>query len=513
MEITVLKESFSMREILGRKQTEIAVESDIIVPDTKPDIAKILQTDGRARITSCQVQGDRVLLSGLADFCILYVPEGTDAAMVESVDIQLPFKDVYTEAAVEGAEVEAEAELLLPNAMLLNSRKVSVRGTAALHLCFSRLREEALTVDAEGGMPVETKKRMVHVCSAAASGVFTTSAATTEEVPAENPPIAEILRTNARIFEEDVKLITGKMIIKGVVRLETLYTADAPSMHPVCMEHVIPFTEILDLPGTEEGMEYTLDYGVTNIYCEVDSMDGDGRRFGAEVTMEIHAETMHEAEMEILDDCFCPGMKTGLSRESVQLETVADTVRESVSVRKNLELPEEYPPIAAVCTLSARPTVTAVSVEGGKVQVEGVAEVGLLYLTEAGQYPVESWQDRIPFAFSTKTAAPENAEIACRVRLMDAGFTLPDSHSADVRINLAFDLRFTEKKTVENVTEIEAVEEENENRPSVVIAFVAPGDSLWSIGKKYGVSVEKIAVANGLDTGAAIEEGMRLLVP
>lgn len=512
MEITLLKEALSVREVLSRKQTEIALESDIIVPDAKPDIGKILQTDGRARITACQVQGDRILISGLADFCILYVPEGGDA-MVESVEIQLPFKDVYTEAAAEGAEVQAQAELLQPDATMLNSRKLSVRGMASLHLCISRRREEMLSVGAEGEVQPETKKKTVRVSGAAASGVFPVSAAATEEVPVENPPIARILRTDARIFEEDIKLITGKMIIKGVVRLETLYTADTPSMQPVYMEHAIPFTEILDLPGTEEGMAYTLDYNINDIYCEVDRDEGDGRRFGAEVAMEISAETMRDEEMEILDDCYCPGKKTEIAREAVLLETVADTLRESIAVRKNLELPEEEAAISAVCTVTARPTVTSVSMEGGKVQVEGQVETALLYMTEEGPYTVESWTDRIPFAFSTKTTAPEKAEIACRVRLLDVGYTLPDARTADVRINLAFDLRFTEKGTVENVTEIAAMEEDGEKRPSVVIAFVAPGDSLWSIGKKYGVSADRIAAANGLEADAVLREGMRLLVP
>lgn len=513
MEITLQKESLAMRETVNRRQTELVTESDIIVPDTKPDIAKILQMDGRARITSCQVQGDRILISGLADYCILYVPEGTDEAMLESMEVQLPFKDVCTEAGAENAEVRADTEILRMEAMLLNSRKLSVKGMLALHLCVSKKNAVSLTVGAESDMPLEMKKRNVRARSTASGGTFTAVAAATEEVPSENPPVSEILKTEARIMEEDVKLITGKMIVKGTVRLQTLYTAALPSMQPALMEHAIPFTEILDLPGTEEGMDYTLDYDVTDIYCEVDEDDETGRRFGAEVTMEIRAETMQEGEIEVLDDCFCPDMKTELRKEKVQLDAVADTVRESIAVRKTLSLPTEYPPIAAICTLSAKPAVTSVSVEGGTAQVEGMAEVHVLYLTENGAYPVEAWSDRIPFAFSTKTSAPENAEIACRVKTADCGYTLPDAGSVDVRINLDFDLRFTTRETAENVAEIRTEEEVSENRPSVVIAFTAPGDTLWDMGKKYGVAIEKIAAANDLAPDAVLKEGMRLLVP
>ncbi len=513
MEITLQKETLAMRDTIRRRQTELVTESDIIVPDTKPDIAKILQMDGRARITSCQTQGDRILISGLADYCILYVPEGADAGMLESMEIQLPFKDICTEAGAEDAVVEADTEILRMDSMLLNSRKLSVKGVLALHLCLSKNNAVQLTTGAEGDIPPEMKKKTVRARSAASGGRFTAVAAGTEEVPSENPPVSHILKTDASIIEEDVKLITGKMIVKGVVRLKTLYTAALPSMQPALMEHAIPFTEILDLPGTEEGMAYTLDYAVTDVYCEVDEDDESRRRFGAEVTMEIHAETMREGEMEILDDCFCPGIKTALEKEPVTLRTAADTVEESIAVRKTLSLPSDYPPIAAICTLSAKPTVTSVSVEGGTAQVEGTAEVQMLYLTENGMYPIEAWSDRIPFAFSTKTTAPQNAEIACRVKTADCGYTLPDASSADVRINLDFDMHFTMQETVENVAEIRTDEADGTKRPSVVIAFASPGHTLWDFGKKYGVAPEKIAAANALAPDAVLQEGMRLLIP
>ncbi len=514
MEITLQKESLTLREVLGRRQNEVMVESDIIVPDTKPDIGKILQTDGRAHVTSCQVQGDRILISGLADFCILYVPEGGDGAMLESMEVQLPFKDVYTDAAADGAEVQTDAEMLRMDSMLLNSRKLSVRSAVILHMCISRLKTEELTTMAEDAEACpEMKMRQIRAGSVAGCGRFTTVVATTETVPLENPPMAEILKTDARIMEEDVKLITGKIIIKGAVRLTTLYTAATPGMPPATMEHAIPFTEILDLPGTEEGMGYTLDYTVTDMYCEVDRDDGEGRRFGAEITMEIRAETMQEGDLEILDDCFCPGKKTELSRETVRLSSLADTVQESLSVRKTLSLPEEYSPIAAVRMLTARPVVTSVSVEGGRVQVEGEAAAELLYLTEGDAYPVEAWRDRIPFAFTAQTTAPENAEIACQVRLLDCGYTLPDAGTVDVRLNLAFDLRFTVENAVENVTAIDVFDMTDENRPSVVIAFASPGDTLWNLSKKYGVSAEKIMAANKLEPKAALTAGTRLLIP
>ncbi len=53
-----------------------------------------------------------------------------------------------------------------------------------------------------------------------------------------------------------------------------------------------------------------------------------------------------------------------------------------------------------------------------------------------------------------------------------------------------------------------------ESKPSGVVEYlVKPGDSLWGISRKYGVSVEAVAQANGLGDTGAIRAGQRLRLP
>ncbi len=513
MEITLQNEQLMLREMAAQKETELQVESDIIVPDQKPDIARILQMEGRARITSCQRQGDKVFINGLADYHLLYVPEGEDAAMLESMEIQLPFKDVIGPFAGTEDDISAMAETGSTECMVRNSRKFSVKGMVKVFLLAKKAREVRLCVGAEGEPLPQMKKKKCAVRSDAAEGVFPATVGMTEMVPAENPPMAEVLKTDAQIFEDDVKLITGKMLVKGRVRLRTLYKSALPGGQPGVMEHAIPFTEILDLPGTEEGMDYTLDCRVTDIYCEVDTDDEEGRRFGVEVAMEMRAATMQNTEIEMLTDCYCPGMKTEMKKERICLQTASEAIADSVAVRQTISLPETYAPILAVQTISANPVVTSVTVDGARAEVSGMAEVKILYMTDGGMYPLEAYTDRIPFSFTLPTTAAPDAEISCRTRMADCGFTLPDAGSVDVRLSMEVDLRLTSKSDVETVSEILVSEEEAGRRPSVVIAFPAPGDTLWDIGKRYGVEIEKIAAANGISADAPLMEKTRLLVP
>lgn len=512
MEITLQKEMVSLCETVCRKTSETSAESDSIVPDTKPDIGRILQIDGRAKILGKEVHGDKIRINGMAEYTVLYVPEGSGETGIERMDIRIPFKDVLTmDTHEEGMTVSADAEILRTEHMLLNSRKLSVQGTVAISAEAMRKAETAFCVGAEGEIPLAMRHKTVQVGYPAAWGQFTVAAADTLKIPGEKLPMAEILKTEAYIAEEDVKLITGKIILKGTLRLRTLYASTVPARPLEMVEHEIPFTEILDLPGTEENMDYCLDYDITEIYTEMDDSEEEVRDFGAEITMEVRAKTMQNAEIDILDDCFCPGYKTEVNYNTVQTETTVDNVAEQLSAKKSLSLPMEYPPIREVCALSAKPMVTTVSLSDGEITVEGYADASLLYLTDTDE--IVSYKDRIPFAFSAKTKAPNSAEIACQVRFMGASYALSDAGTVEARVNMAFDLRLSAKSPVKTVSEIHVAETETENRPSVVIAFTAPGETLWSLAKKYGVPMEKIAMANGLAEGAEITEGMRLLVP
>ncbi len=53
----------------------------------------------------------------------------------------------------------------------------------------------------------------------------------------------------------------------------------------------------------------------------------------------------------------------------------------------------------------------------------------------------------------------------------------------------------------------------SEPQPSVLIYFAQQGDSLWSIAKKYRVTVGDLEKANEMDSEAVINAGKQILIP
>jgi murein DD-endopeptidase MepM/ murein hydrolase activator NlpD len=69
------------------------------------------------------------------------------------------------------------------------------------------------------------------------------------------------------------------------------------------------------------------------------------------------------------------------------------------------------------------------------------------------------------------------------------------------------------RETQPRPAEVATVESPDPTRPAGVYHTVERGQTLWRIARSYGVGVDELAAANGIDDPDRLEAGVRLLVP
>lgn len=99
---------------------------------------------------------------------------------------------------------------------------------------------------------------------------------------------------------------------------------------------------------------------------------------------------------------------------------------------------------------------------------------------------------------SYNSAAPEPVDLGTS----SVSYTpvSPAGHATPTRPGSAAAVAVTPPKPVENVA-------------PVTTYTVERGDSLWSISKKYGLTVAELAKANSISTGTVITPGRKLIIP
>ena len=89
---------------------------------------------------------------------------------------------------------------------------------------------------------------------------------------------------------------------------------------------------------------------------------------------------------------------------------------------------------------------------------------------------------------------------------------MPDE-SIEIRVDLGFTAISGKDGNVSIIDEITEAEDRSTCQYSMIIYFVKPGDTLWSIAKKFGSTVEDISRVNGIENSENLQIGKQLYIP
>lgn len=514
MNIETRKSGIKVNEAVAGCGSEVLAETDVILTEEYPDILRVLQIDGVTSIKEKEVGNDRVILRGEVEFTVIYVPDPQMSELpAKSITATAVFTDVCEARGVSAdMKIRSTADISNIDYNLINSRKIGVKATVATEIKAYREGETEFVCDVVSDEAIETLQKEAQAFRQEADDDFVISVADKLEVPNGKPSCAEILKVSASVGGNDVKLIAGKAIVKGNVKVSTLYIG-SDEMEIEFMEHEIPFTEILDLPNVAEGMDCDVDYNVTSVYYETDDgEDGGARMMGVEITLLINANVTGRESAVLLSDCYSPACDISMVKKVCSIDHIAACLKPQITVKGNIELSEDCPGISRVYDIVAKAFISKVELQDGHAVIDGMLETCLLYLTDDEQMPIYSHKSGIPFTHTVDIDGISEASVECRASVINCGYNLADEQNVNVRANVCISLRLIKSEKVDVIEEINVSEAQAPKHASIVVYFVQSGDSLWSIAKKYKTTVAKIAEVNKLDAGQPLQIGIRLLI-
>ena len=122
------------------KNVQITLDEDMNVPDTRPDVEKIIESRGEVHIDEIEVLTDRLRLRGNFLVQILYLstdPEQQISCMEHDFAIE-EFMNVEGAESSDITKVTADLEDLTIS--IINSRKCGVRSVIYFHIAISEMK-------------------------------------------------------------------------------------------------------------------------------------------------------------------------------------------------------------------------------------------------------------------------------------------------------------------------------------------------------------------------------------
>lgn len=509
-----MREPLKINQMINREVTQFYVQGDLIIPDVKPDIVRVLYVDSDVVINSKEVLQDRVIIEGVVNFEIIYLSKDPDKP-VRGLSAGLNFKEpIDLLGARHGMEVSIKRSILNTDIDILNERKLFVKAIIEVDTRISNPIEIDLITGTQGTEDIQMLRDVVRVCHYIGQNTDKCVIKEEIELPVDKPPIFEILKTGVRISKE-IKVSDNKLMIKGYIYTTTIYGCEDEENSIQTVENEIPFSQILDIVGLHEGVLCDVDIIVNSVSVKpADNEEGEARILNYEIEMEISAKGFKWEENEIVTDMYSPGYKMELVTKEIKTDQMVNQTEDQIIIRDLLNIPAISEATQIYSVLCSCPCISSMKIVEDKVMVEGTVDVWILYRT-GEENNIMSYREEMPFNHVVDIRGA-GAEMLAQVKLdvERCGGTILSKNEVEVKIILVVDIKLYMEGILIIINNIKhmQIEEEFGKQPSIIIYYVQPGDTLWKISKKFHTTIEDLVKLNDISNHDMIFPGQQILI-
>lgn len=464
--------------------------TDAIVPDTFPDIGRVVCAYGTVSIKDQTPQNDRLLISGMVKTTVLYQPE--DGSGLRRLHIPISFAHIE-ECEGVGPDTTCFVSCTVAgvDASSVNSRKLSV----SAQLCFELECYQSAKCTVTEGVADSRVEQLCAPCTVslverAQSGMFTVL----EDVSLSDATDLLLLHTQCALRVNECRAMHGKVVLKGEAAVSCLALQPDDAVRTLTSN--TPFTQIIEMPGITEGDIVASRLAVRELDCR---LEPDGLlSYTVGGTALFTVRTVHT--LQNLSDLYIPGKEISLHEEKVVLHSVPPSSSMMGEASETLQTAFRASHIISVSAVCC-------GIKQGEDDITTVnTAVQVLYLNDEQQLCSLSRQLPLEFACPSRGSLSQVELTARAASAGESGIALTVSASGQ----LAADTRCT----LRCISDIEVCDAKTErDGVTLVLRVIDQEQPLWQIAKSCGTTMDAIRRANELPAEVSTVADMMLLIP
>ena len=496
MEIKLNNEAVSCWQAV--LDTAIAQEetAELTVPDSMPDIQRIVRAEGQALMKSKVTDTGRAVLSGVVSVSVLYCPEGTEG--VRRIGLELPYTCACSDASIDGETTAvAVTEAVSVQAAVSGPRRAAVRVELLTNLTCFRKTELETNQSAPDGTALELYKQSRTVLLPVS--VTEKTAVLSEEFDVTDTDLtaAEVLCGTVRFEQRDQKVVGSRLVMRALEKV-TVLLRSGQTVRQRELER--EFSQIIELDSASEEDVFSLCLMPSSAYFQCTQGAAEKQlRLLAEVQTVIQCVQKQRLELAYVTDASAVGkQRFEPLTQTVTLPVAVHTQETTELLAEVLDTPEKAAQVLSVRAGCSRVTAA-------EEAYSAAVAVSILY-TDA-QNRLQSVTRR----FEVKCARTQEEQTKTSARIAEL-YAAPGAGGIDLRMTVCFTSVREETAAVQTVTGGELTERTQKDERSVVLRRAAAGETLWQIAKQYATTEQSIREANDADA-RGIQPGDLLLIP
>ena len=515
--VELVKEQVFLDQSVSKEEIQIMLEGDLIVPDVKPDMALLLQTEEKIVIGHTEAGTDRVNYMGHLNISVLYVAKEASKS-VQSIQLSRGIDDfINLEGVNKNMWVRVKASIINIDYRVVNDRKVSYRAVIKLSVTAEHSDAHEMVVHINGIPESQLLKTNLSVNRTIEHRVDRFQIKDQVILPAAKPNLREILQATANITNRDVRLSTGRANLTGELNLTTLYRGDTEDSLIEFLESELPFNGSIDISGARENMPADVSLQILDQHITIrPDDDGEDRILEIEVSIGVEMKVYSTETLTVLEDAYGINQQLHFMKTVVRYPQLVCLNKNQTPVKEIVSIGENSPDMLQIFRVKGQIHLDEVRSMDDKIVAEGAITTDILYVAESDTTPLAAYRTIIPYrqVIEAKgTSLGMNVNIDASID--HVAFNMLSPRETEVRFQLTFNTQVVDEKETGIICDVEIKDIDPEalaDQASITVYIVQPGDNLWKIAKKYNASLDELMAINELEGHGKVMPGQKLLM-
>jgi hypothetical protein len=502
MALEISTQTIEVENGVGAKSAQALVRAEALVPGAGREAIEVLMTNASVELSDPEAQTDRMVVEGTVR-CQAVYRQGSEATL-RALTAQATLSQVFEMPGVTpGLTATANANVDHVEARYENGHMIFLT-TVALAAQALRLSPTDVVTSVQGA---DVQTQFSDLCSVKTIADSRASALLREEValPAELDARTALMDWGAATvdsYEADL----GGVRVKGKVHVESLISSGVEGRPAATVKYALDYDQLVEVPewlAQDVFAHAALDRLETRVE---QGGEGEDSTLVIEAEVGVNVTSLGRDCATALADAYATGgQQISVGREKLSLVTNIESQRCTDLVKGALLLSENAPGVGSVIAVVVHPNISGWE-ESGDARIEGVLEASVLYMP-GGSDQLASAQSELPFSVRCPGALNDLSEVKISVLSAEANALMSDRVELRCMLGISTVTRFTQEADVVNTA---AEGESVKRRPGIILFWPTGDDSVWSIGRRYAVSVDEVKKMNG--GSAVIEHGKAMVL-
>ena len=473
---------------------EIEVKQDLIVPDSKQDLLKILDGNFYCYFSKVEVQNGKIKANGNIDLYISYISSNE-----ETLGLQTTFNfddSLENNIIAEKMNLEYNIKVSKYDIKIVNERKISVSVTLKVFYDVYGVDSVEIYNDFNEIEDVQLNSKKIKINSLI--GMNSNVASLKEEIKTDGADIiSDILNVDTKISNKEVKISYNKILSKADLVVKIIYLTKDGRVQKV--QEKFPVMSFIELENVKEENICSTDYQIRNILLKINN--GDDNSITVQMEYEICCKAFESKEQEIVSDLYSLKYDTEFDLKEIEfLNDISEKDEKTVDIDEKIKLENAK----KVIDVYGKSKILKNTISNNMSNIEGEIELKIYY-EEENKLGLSVQTSAVPFICKVQ------AQNEFASSFEDIEFELNGGElliKGRVKI-LDDNLKKNKINIVQSVTKKEILNKEDYG---IIVYNIKQNDTLWDISKKFRVKQENIINSNDLEEPYTLKTGEKMYI-